>query len=208
MNLRDIQRETADQVQIIFGQELALDKRIRQFRFLEEAIELLQAAGMERDEMIKVMDYVLNRPVGDMGQEVGGTFITLLALCHAYGFDAEAQTSEELERCGQPSVIDRIRMKQMQKPNPYNRTPLAEEKMMRQEERQIRRMLCMAYAGPLAYMDDGEAQDTQREPGIDFLRMSPEVIQSRMQERARNCPNTQAEIEEWHRRNSVDGGNI
>jgi hypothetical protein len=48
-----------------------------------------------------------------------------------------------------------------------------------QDERAIRRMLCAAVIGPLAYMDDGEASGD----GIDFLRDSAAVIDAKMRER-------------------------
>jgi len=52
-------------------------------------------------------------------------------------------------------------------------------------ERQLRRMLCVAYAGPRAYMDDGEASDCRQFPLIDFMRDTPDEIQRKLQERGR-----------------------
>lgn len=52
-------------------------------------------------------------------------------------------------------------------------------------ERELRRMLCAAYAGSAAYMDDGEAQDLRAMPAIDFMRMEPAEIQAAMQQRGR-----------------------
>jgi Protein of unknown function (DUF551) len=49
-------------------------------------------------------------------------------------------------------------------------------------ERAIRRILCAAVAGPLAYMDDGEAS-TSEHGGVDFLRESPEAIREWLQRR-------------------------
>lgn len=50
-------------------------------------------------------------------------------------------------------------------------------------ERKLRRMLCVAYAGSLAYMDDGEMQDSAQHPFIDFLRDSADEIQAKFQQR-------------------------
>lgn len=50
-------------------------------------------------------------------------------------------------------------------------------------EKKLRRMLCVAYAGSLAYMDDGEMQDSAQHPFIDFLRDSADEIQARFQQR-------------------------
>ena len=44
-------------------------------------------------------------------------------------------------------------------------------------ERAIRRILCAAVAGPLAYMDDGEAQSSEH-GGIDFLTASASDIEA------------------------------
>lgn len=51
------------------------------------------------------------------------------------------------------------------------------------KEPEIRRLLCSVYAGPLAYMDDGEAQDNRTMPCIDFLRDDATTIQRKMLER-------------------------
>ena len=62
---------------------------------------------------------------------------------------------------------------------------LAQQEQPSKTERQIRRMFCVTYASTSSpYMDDGEAQDNSMRPYIDFLRDSPEEIQSKMTERA------------------------
>ena len=50
--------------------------------------------------------------------------------------------------------------------------------LLGKQDRQIRRMLCLAVAS-MPYMDDGEAADQE----IDYLRDSPEYIQRKMQDR-------------------------
>jgi hypothetical protein len=45
---------------------------------------------------------------------------------------------------------------------------------------ELRRMLCTAFAGHLAYMDDGEAQDARALPVIDFMRDSVSDIKAKM----------------------------
>jgi hypothetical protein len=57
-----------------------------------------------------------------------------------------------------------------------------------QNEYSLRLMLCMAYAGSAAYMDDGELQDNSRTPFIDFLRDPPNVIQRKIIERNLAAP--------------------
>lgn len=56
---------------------------------------------------------------------------------------------------------------------------------MTDDEKHLRRMLCVAHAGALAYMDDGEASDSRMHPTIDFLRDSPKDIQRKIGERNR-----------------------
>jgi hypothetical protein len=62
---------------------------------------------------------------------------------------------------------------------PLPQPPSARAQEPDQDERAIRRMLCAAVIGPLAYMDDGEASGD----GIDFLRDSAAVIDAKMRER-------------------------
>lgn len=51
-------------------------------------------------------------------------------------------------------------------------------------EKQLRRMLCVAYAGAQAYVDDGEASDSRCVPSIDFMRDTPAEIQHKMHQRS------------------------
>jgi hypothetical protein len=63
---------------------------------------------------------------------------------------------------------------------------MAVVKEMNADERQIRRILCAAIAGPRAYMDDGEASDCSEVPHIDFLRMTPYQIEQALRARGLN----------------------
>lgn len=97
-----------------FGEEIARDLAERNHRFLEEALELVQASGCTASEAHQLVDYTFGRPVGERGQEVGGVMNTLAALCLAYGLDMEAEGNREIDRCW--VKIDRIREKQRNKP--------------------------------------------------------------------------------------------
>lgn len=97
-----------------FGVEIARDKVERNHRFLEEALELVQSAGCTREEALKLVDYVYARPVGELHQEVGGTMVTLAALCQAQGVAMEICGEVELQRCW--TKIELIRSKQAAKP--------------------------------------------------------------------------------------------
>jgi hypothetical protein len=70
----------------------------RGVRFLEEAIELYQAAGADKDKAHELVDYIFGRPVGELGQEFGGVGVTLLALAEAASLDADSCERTELKR--------------------------------------------------------------------------------------------------------------
>lgn len=98
-----------------FGVAIARDKDERNQRFLEEALELVQATGMPAEVAHNLVDYVYGRPVGIDRQEVGGVIITLSALCSANGIDLNDAAGTELLRIW--SKIDTIRQKQAAKPH-------------------------------------------------------------------------------------------
>ncbi len=100
-----------------FNAEIAADKLTRNFRFLEEAIELVQACGCTATEAHQLVDYVFGRPIGDPPQEVGGVMVTLATLCDAQGIDLMVSAETELARIWSPEVVAKIREKQATKPN-------------------------------------------------------------------------------------------
>ena len=97
-----------------FGPTIAADRHERNHRFLEEALELVQACGATQDEARQLVDYVYGRPVGDRAQEVGGVMITLAALCLAQAIDMRAAGEIELARIW--TMVEQIRAKQASKP--------------------------------------------------------------------------------------------
>lgn len=82
-----------------FGSNVVLDKQERGFRFVEEALELAQAGGISRDDVLKLVDYVYNRPVGSIDREIGGTLTTLAVLCEAHGHSMAFCGDAELTHC-------------------------------------------------------------------------------------------------------------
>ncbi len=107
------QAEARKWAEIAFGPEIAADKVIRNFRFLEEALELVQAGGCTKEDALKLVDYVYGRPVGEVFQEAGGVMTTFACLCTAQGVDMEHAGDTELQRCW--ANIDKIRAKQAAK---------------------------------------------------------------------------------------------
>lgn len=97
-----------------FGEMISGDREERNHRFLEEALELVQALGATAEEAHQLVDYVFGRAVGEPAQEVGGVMVTLAALCLANGLDMYQLAETELARIW--TKVDAIRAKQASKP--------------------------------------------------------------------------------------------
>src|SRR3569833_1556608 len=105
-----------------FGEEIAADREERNHRFIEEALELVQACGCTASEAHQLVDNVYGRPVGDSSQEVGGVMGTLAALCLANDLDMHADGETELARIW--GKVEAIRAKQAAKPK-HSPLPIA-----------------------------------------------------------------------------------
>lgn len=110
------QQRVAGWMQECFGPEITADKIERADRFIEEALELAQATGWTVDRGHALVDYVFGRPVGEIGQEVGGVMVTLAALCNVFLIDMNAEAKREVDRITQPEIVLKIRAKQAAKP--------------------------------------------------------------------------------------------
>ncbi len=97
-----------------FGEIIAGDREERNHRFLEEALELVQACGCTAREAHQLVDYTYGREVGFPPQEVGGVMVTLAALCLANDLDMHAAGWVELDRIW--GKVEQIRAKQAAKP--------------------------------------------------------------------------------------------
>lgn len=97
-----------------FGPEILADPRERSHRFLEEALELVQAVGCTAGEAHQLVDYTFGRPVGEPSQEVGGVMVCLAALCLARGLDMQGAAEVELARVW--AMVDKIKAKHASKP--------------------------------------------------------------------------------------------
>lgn len=101
-------------MQECFGNEVTMDRACRCHRFVEESIELAQACNLHKADVLMLVDYVYDRPVGEMPQEVGGVAVTLAALCTSFQQNMMDAAEAELNRVWQK--IDKIRIKHQTKP--------------------------------------------------------------------------------------------
>ena len=99
-----------------FGEDVTMHKQERNERFCEEALEAVQAFGMPKADVLKLVDYVFDRPAGEQAQEVGGVMVTLAALCIANGVNMHSCGETELVRVKRPEIIEKIRQKNATKP--------------------------------------------------------------------------------------------
>lgn len=114
MPIHDYQNRVDAWMQACFGPAISADVMERNHRFLEEALELVQANGCTQSEAHQLVDYVFNRDQGEINQECGGVMVTLAALCNAAGLDLCAAAEAELERVW--TKVEQIRAKQAAKP--------------------------------------------------------------------------------------------
>ena len=99
-----------------FTESIADDIQERGDRLIEEALELVQAHGYDRNRVAALTDYVFNRPAGEPTQEVGGVMVTLAAYCRAAKLNMHDAGETELARILRPEIIAKIRAKQAAKP--------------------------------------------------------------------------------------------
>lgn len=111
---RSLQTRVRPWLMKCFGPMIAGDREERNHRFLEEALELVQACGCTAEQAHQLVDYVFGRVPGEPHQEAGGVMITLAALCLANDLDMHAAGETELNRIW--GKIDQIREKQAAKP--------------------------------------------------------------------------------------------
>jgi hypothetical protein len=89
--------------------------RERSFRFLEEALELVQSTGLSLNDVQAVVNHVYSRrPELDVRKEVAGAQITLFTLASAMDIDVEFETEIEVRRI--KLNVDAIRTKHEEKP--------------------------------------------------------------------------------------------
>lgn len=113
------QARVFDWMKACFQGPEALRPEQRAFRFIEEALELAQAAGTSKADALRLVEYVYGRPRGLVSQEIGGVMVTLGGLATAFCVNMEYCADYELKRCIENT--DKIRAKDLAKPQ---RSPL------------------------------------------------------------------------------------
>jgi NTP pyrophosphatase (non-canonical NTP hydrolase) len=98
-----------------FGRDIATDLTERSLRFIEEALELVQALGIKREQVDMLVQYVYSRAPGKVRQEVGGVMVTLAALTAAADIDMREAVEIELARIDNPETIEKIRERNVAK---------------------------------------------------------------------------------------------
>lgn len=144
-----------------FGAMIAGDREERNHRFLEEALELVQACGATASEARQLVDYVYGRPVGEPAQEVGGVMVTLAALCLANDLDMHQAGEVELARIW--TKVEQIRAKQAAKPKhsplpaiapvaapAKSKSPMLDEFLNLAKEAGVTHLRLPEYAAPVA----------------------------------------------------------
>lgn len=115
-SLDTFQKRVDEWMQVTFGtKESARQVTERADRFLEEALELYQAAGNSKQSALQLVDYVFGRPVGEPVDEIAGTLVTLFAL--ATPLNANVANAAELALIKCWRNVEKIRAKDAAKPS-------------------------------------------------------------------------------------------
>lgn len=115
MSRKGVQTRLRTWAEGLFGAETASTKRTRLLRFLEEAVELVQAGGLSLEDQLHILRVVNAREAGEFGQEIGGVMVTLYLAAEVHGFSVEAEEDREIERIHTPEVMDRCIRRQAEK---------------------------------------------------------------------------------------------
>lgn len=113
--MMDFQSKVARWMRKAFSPAVINSPVERNRRFLEEALELVQANGMTQSEAADVVFYAYSRDQGDINQEVGGVMVTLAALCNERAVGMQHCAWAEMARIDTPETIAKIRVKQQAK---------------------------------------------------------------------------------------------
>lgn len=109
MKMSDFQRRIEAWVRNVFTRQEAFNIPERALSVAEEAIELAQACGVTRGQLHRLVDYVMNRPVGYAEKEIAGVMTTTYAIASALHIEANLMLECEIQRINTPDVMARVR---------------------------------------------------------------------------------------------------
>lgn len=127
--IREYQMECWNWAIACFGTDIAMDRDIRNARFIEEALELVQSLGMTQSQAHQLVEYVFTRATGEASQEMGGVLITLAVLAAANDLDMNYCGMKELHRIWEPDVMQKINAKSRNKPA-FSTLPLSANQIL------------------------------------------------------------------------------
>jgi NTP pyrophosphatase (non-canonical NTP hydrolase) len=81
----------------VFG-PVALDRRERGLRLVEESVELGQALDVSAADVARILARVYSRPAGNVAKEIGQVGMTLELLAESVNVNADEATQAEFER--------------------------------------------------------------------------------------------------------------
>lgn len=110
----DQQARVAEWVRTRFGESVLADLRERAARVLEEALELAQAEGLPRGDVLALAQHVYSKEPGEPQQEAAGVGVTLKAYAAAKGFQQHAAVEQEIRRI-ESMPADHFRQRQQAK---------------------------------------------------------------------------------------------
>src|SRR6478735_8728865 len=113
MKMKVFQNDVVGWLRNCFGEDILNNKEERNYRFFEEAAELVQSCGMTKDDCYKLIDYVYGRPSGEPAQEIGGVMVTLFGLASTQGISVDAVSEVEIQNCY--NRMEKIRAKWLSK---------------------------------------------------------------------------------------------
>lgn len=113
--MKGFQQRVAVWCNMVFGSKVANDRVIRNYRFIEEALELVQSLGMSKQEVLDQVHYVFGRNIGEPDNEIGGVMITLAQLATVNNLDIDTCRVKEFVRIIDPEVVEHIKEKEAQK---------------------------------------------------------------------------------------------
>jgi predicted metalloendopeptidase len=113
----------------------ALNRDERAARLAEESVEVAQAEGVPLDAMLRIVERVYSRPVGEIGREIGGVAITLDALAENLGRSVSADAETELARVlSKPAEHWRMKHAEKVAAGTANLSPVVEKQLLNSGE--------------------------------------------------------------------------